>query len=84
VQIWVTWLEARAQAISSVLRLAIPPIFGMRWLLAGFRISSGAPGITITFSTEIGQLVPFDIVIPKTSGDDGIPSFPSTFFQECK
>jgi hypothetical protein len=40
-KIWVTWLEARARAISSVLRLAVPPIFGTRWLLAGFRISSG-------------------------------------------
>lgn len=50
-------LDAMSQDTSSLLRLAIPPTFGTRWLLP--RIPDFVerhPEITINFSTRIGQI----------------------------
>ena len=55
-KIRVTSLDAMAQDTSSVLKLAIPPTFGTRWLLP--RIPDFVerhPEITINFSTRIGR-----------------------------
>jgi len=59
----------------------------LRDALASCRVPDFVGGhleITITFSTEIGQLVPFDIVIPEIIwGMMGFPHFPQHSFKNA-
>lgn len=83
-KIWVTWLEARARAISSVLRLAIRQSSGRAGFLPGSGFRRGAPGNNDHFLNRDRPARALRYLHPGNHlGMMGFPHFPQHSFKNA-